>query len=208
MKTEYKSDENPAENVRSQIAAQECPTSLEDDDVRRPLVKKTCKECLELKAISDFYFNRTKNTIFSECKECNKKRSSRWNKVNRRRYQDNCSRHKMQNPELYKSYKVKEYYKNKLKYSEYGKKYRKSKIGRETRNALERVRQLGKKKACPSWLSKEHKLEMKLFYINRPEGMHVDHVVPLNGKIVSGLHVPWNLQYLPAAENSKKRNKF
>lgn len=45
-------------------------------------------------------------------------------------------------------------------------------------------------------------------YRNCPEGHHVDHVVPLNHPLVSGLHNQFNLQYLKAEDNLKKSNKF
>jgi 5-methylcytosine-specific restriction endonuclease McrA len=65
-----------------------------------------------------------------------------------------------------------------------------------------------KNAATPHWLSEEQKKQMILFYKNCPAGMEVDHIVPLQGKEVQGLHVPWNLQYLSKSENSRKKNRL
>lgn len=57
-------------------------------------------------------------------------------------------------------------------------------------------------------LSKTHRTTLTQIYRDCPENWHVDHIVPLSHPLVSGLHVPWNLQYLPASENISKSNKL
>lgn len=70
------------------------------------------------------------------------------------------------------------------------------------KNALRRAVLL---KATPPWadLSK-----IKEIYRNCPEGWHVDHVIPLQGDLVCGLHVETNLKPVPAKENLAKGNKY
>jgi hypothetical protein len=76
-------------------------------------------------------------------------------------------------------------------------------------------RYTAKKQRLPIWLTKENELQIKAMYtlassLNKSTGVqwHVDHIIPLQGKNVSGLHVPWNLQILPASINRSKGNKF
>jgi hypothetical protein len=76
-------------------------------------------------------------------------------------------------------------------------------------NAKRRAEKL---RATPSWVDLK---TIEAFYVeaqrlSKQTGLkhHVDHTVPLKGKGVCGLHVPWNLQVIPAVENMRKGNKF
>lgn len=62
--------------------------------------------------------------------------------------------------------------------------------------------------ATPKWMNEGLLKTMELYYMFRPKGYEVDHIVPIQGKLARGLHVPWNLQYLPMSENRSKKNKF
>ena len=72
----------------------------------------------------------------------------------------------------------------------------------------EAKRRAKKLNATPKWLSKEDRAKIKDIYMSCPDGYHVDHIIPLQGEVVSGLHVPWNLQHLPAQVNISKSNKL
>lgn len=57
----------------------------------------------------------------------------------------------------------------------------------------------------PRWANS---LAIVEFYSKCPDGYHVDHIIPLQGELVSGLHILENLQYLPAGKNIGKSNRI
>lgn len=61
-----------------------------------------------------------------------------------------------------------------------------------------------KMNALPSW---QDKAEIGDFIGKCPPDCHIDHIIPLKGQNVCGLHVIANLQYLPSQENLSKSNK-
>lgn len=72
-------------------------------------------------------------------------------------------------------------------------------------------RRANKAQACPAWLTADdhRQIAAKFDLANRlfvETGIHheVDHIVPLQGKTVTGLHVPWNLQAIPTSVNRQK----
>ena len=76
----------------------------------------------------------------------------------------------------------------------------------------EAKRKSAKKNATPLWAYLDDILS---FYeeaakLTAKTGVshHVDHIVPLQGKTVCGLHVPWNLQIITLKENSMKGNRY
>jgi len=78
-------------------------------------------------------------------------------------------------------------------------------------NADRRARKL---KAVPGWTTGEDRKKMKALYAEAAymrsggEDVVVDHILPLNGKTVSGLHIWYNLKIRDRLENLKKSNKL
>ena len=83
--------------------------------------------------------------------------------------------------------------------TERGKAVNRAKVAKYKAAKLQRI---------PVWMTKDELNMMRLFYVKCPQGFDVDHIVPLQGRNVSGLHVLSNLQYLTKEENGRKANKF
>ena len=78
-------------------------------------------------------------------------------------------------------------------------------------NARSAKRRVAKLQAIPNCLSQEHLNEIQDFYMMAKElekifpwKQEVDHIEPIQGKDICGLHVPWNLQILPLMVNRSK----
>lgn len=149
---------------------------------------KQCKSCGETKPLGQYYEMASgKLGRAAKCIPC-------YIEHYKKRYRDNC--------EDRKAYQ-----------REYGKQYRKTQ--RWAVNAKEAKRKASQRNATPPWLTKEHLAQIKDVYRGAKEmetvfpwKQEVDHIVPIRGKTVSGLHVPWNLQILSARENASKSNSF
>lgn len=76
---------------------------------------------------------------------------------------------------------------------------------KEHKRFMNTMRKKYVKQQTPIWANVK---KIRQIYLNCPDGMHVDHVIPLKGKLVCGLHVENNLQYLTPLENIKKNNSF
>lgn len=154
-----------------------------------------------------------RNTKTSVCIEC-------------RRIQ--TSDRRINNPEAYKAYQKAWKTANRLKVNEdmrawahknrdkirakYTKYYANN---RDKVNDLAEHNRLKRLKRVPTWLSKEDRQSIRKVYALAREltaaygfPWEVDHVIPLRGKTVSGLHVPSNLQIMPKSENRRKSNYY
>lgn len=154
-------------------------------------MNKKCIKCNKIKDLSEFYKRKDSNTYRYKCKKC----MFYDNKIYRRN-----------NKNIVKKINNKWENANKIKVKLKKKEYRNN--NREKCNAYSAKYRAKKLNATPKWLTKEHLDKIKEIYESCPKNYHVDHIVPLQGKTVSGLHVPWNLRVITKKENLKKGNKY
>ena len=158
---------------------------------------KVCKTCKVIKPLESFsVMRRAKDGKQNECKTCQSVTKAKWKK-------DNAEKHNASNRASY----LRNREATRAKHKQW-KKHNPSLV-----NASKAKRRATKLSATPSWLTDEHHTQIAYTYWLAKdlesisgESYHVDHIVPLQGKNVCGLHVPWNLQVLPATENLKKSN--
>lgn len=186
---------------------------------------KYCDKCNKLYKLNNMTINKKTTSGYSSwCLLCNnlynKKYSKDYynenkdiiNEKSRVYYKNNKSKIL----ELQKEYNsnntdyIKEYQKiyrenNYDKIKELKKNYYSTEKGRNQNKYSTAKRRAEKIKRTPKWADLE---KIREIYKKCPDGHHVDHIIPLQGKLVSGLHVEDNLQYLTAKENLSKSNKF
>lgn len=198
---------------------------------------KTCAQCCVDKPLTAFRFVKAKQYYLRKCLDClNEERRHKRNThpdtlarraekaAKGRKPKKKWSEYPVEQRTAWlKKYKVA----NKELIAERGKKYveehrevRKATMRnyrqktRDVQAEYVRRRQAAKMQRTPKWLTEEDiwimreayklaKLRTKLFGFS----WHVDHVLPLQGAVVSGLHVPTNLQVIPWLDNIKKHNR-
>lgn len=174
---------------------------------------KKCGKCKEIKEFALFSKDKqTKTGYCNRCKLCDRacKTTQEYNKQRRlkrleRRKEINEYQREYQKTHRaqFNRYMKKYADKNRQSMRDRNNKFSSSEKQKPINNARAARRRAAKLKRTPSWLTREQLFEIQVFYTEAQrltketgELYTVDHIEPLQGENVSGLHVPWNLQVL------------
>jgi transposase len=160
---------------------------------------KYCSKCSTPKSLEDYSIDNNRWDLKSVyCSSCVNKVSYEWNTANPDKRKEITKNYQESNREVFRRA---------------GKKYRLNNLDKDAAKTAKR--RAAKLSATPSWLSNTQLEEIQTYYTLAKElevktgiKYHVDHIVPLQGENVCGLHVPWNLQVISAEDNIRKHNKW
>lgn len=163
------------------------------------MADRTCTCCGQTKPITEYHKKTGRvGQFLSHCKTCGKEKKRKWATQNKEKVAAYDKKYREENPEVIRAIARQAYQRRPHVFKE-----------------AARRRIAACKQATPNWLSKEDKAAIQYIYAwchyaTQSTGVkhHVDHIHPLKGKNVCGLHVPWNLTVLTAHENSRKSNKL
>jgi hypothetical protein len=156
---------------------------------------KTCTKCQKVKSLDQFYKRSDRDAYHSWCKSCKHLASKSWHRRNKERHNELTKRWYAENTDKHLENSRSWYQANKARKLE-------TVTAREKRCIL----------ATPTWADRE--LIKELYELARKlteqTGIphEVDHVIPLQGKEVCGLHIAENMQVITAKENRQKSNKL
>jgi len=173
----------------------------------------SCSICNKKKSLADYYLKKNGTRAFSKCKCCKRKLDAEYREGRREIIKEQHKEWTDRNQESERLRLRQHARANKEQYAERSRLWRKD--NPHLHAAKEAKRRSAKLNRTPPWLSEADISRIKSIYkacnrITKKTGVlhHVDHIVPLQGKNVSGLHVPWNLQVIPAKQNLSKSNHF
>lgn len=158
---------------------------------------KFCKKCSCKKPFSEFYKNsQTSDGVRTVCKSCDNERKSAYIEKNYDAVAEAKAKYRAKTKEKLSVYLSVWRKENSHKMCAYASKRRAALIG-----------------ATPIWADKNkieaiYKQAVMMSLNSSDEKYEVDHIIPLNNRLVCGLHTHENLQIIPAKQNRSKRNFF
>jgi hypothetical protein len=190
---------------------------------------KKCTKCLQDKEVTEFYKHETgAQGLAAHCKQCKKISSDSWYLNNKKRKAITGSNWRAKNKQHVAELSAANYRKNltanRAKRAKYNSEHKeKTKLRRQ--QYLKENPHLGrywankrrviKLQRTPKWLTLSDWEKIEEYYqyatiLTQVTGIfyEVDHIIPLQGKNISGLHCPENLQILTRFENRSKGHKF
>ena len=174
---------------------------------RFPMSSKPCSDCGATKPLSEFATAATcRDGHRSYCKTCHKRRKDRWRAANAKHHSEKGIAWRAANPEKAKAVQAAADIKRKLSGATRAAAKRRREADPDRHRAYLAHRRAKLQKATPVWADK--KAISEIYKEAKRRGLTVDHVIPVMGKLVSGLHVANNLQLIPLTENIRKHNKY